>query len=74
MTAIEQKVIKVEEDGTPIIEAFILSNSTPSTFPKDGTDIIGMESYQKLAPFSIVYVVDEKSLYVANEDVDFIKQ
>lgn len=74
MTAVEQRVIQVNSDGTEVIEAFIIANETPSSFPKTGETINKMNARQFLAPFSIIYVPSTKKVYVADEDVNFWEQ
>lgn len=56
------------------IIADILSTNTPSTFPKDGVEINGLDENCVLAPQSTIYVVNGGDLYMADEDVNFVLQ
>lgn len=77
MKAVEVKTIGIREsDGKRIVEAFIVSDDTPSPLPIDGTNVDGLTSEHIFAPLSILYIVGDadKKVYIANESGIFIPQ
>ena len=75
MTAVS--VVKMgERDGKDVVQAVILSNTTPQTLPTDGTNVKGMNANQVFAPFSFLYVTGEaeNKVYIANENGVFDPQ
>ena len=63
-------------DGKEIVEATILSDTTPDPLPTNGANVTGMTANQVFAPFSMLYVVAdvENKVYVTNESGTFVPQ
>lgn len=56
------------------IRAFIVSDDTPNPLPTDGTNVDGMVASEVFAPFSIIYVVGNGTVYIADESGEFVEQ
>lgn len=69
MKCIQKRVVGVTSDTTPkdITEAFILADTVPSPLPTTGADVGGMTANEVFAPFSMIYVISNGAVYVANE-------
>ena len=55
----------------------LASDSVPTTLPKDGGDVDGMNERQKFAPLSMLFVIDavaETKVYLADESGVFVAQ
>ena len=75
MIAIEKEIIGADpETGKPIIRAFIVSSETPAELPTDGSTVDNLADDEKLGVFSILYVVADSSVYIANEAGEFVLQ
>ena len=76
MTCISRKVISGNPDGSETVRAFIVSNDTPTTLPTTGAGITGLNSTDKFAPMSILFVVGtaDTKTYITNEDGEFVGQ
>lgn len=75
MIAIEKEIIGADpETGKPIIRAFIVSSETPAELPTDGSTVDNLADDEKLGVFSILYVVADSSVYIANEEGEFVLQ
>lgn len=61
-------------NGKRVIRGTVISNTTPSPLPTNGANVIGMSENEIFAPFSILYVVGNGDVYIANEDGEFVKQ
>lgn len=68
-----------DEDGRRVTDCELIASTTPETLPTNGVGIKGFRStidFEKLrfAGGSILYVVDNGDIYMANEDGEFILQ
>lgn len=63
-------------EGKEVIEAFIVSDSTPAALPTTGENVEGMNANQVFAPFSVLYVLADvtEKVYIANESGVFVAQ
>lgn len=62
------------KDNKRHVVASILSSGIPGIFPTDGTNITGLASDDILDPGSTIYVVNNGSLYMMNEEGQFKAQ
>ena len=62
--------------GKEMVQAVLLSNTSPQTLPTTGADIEGMNENQVFAPFSLLYVTAnvENKVFIANENGIFDPQ
>lgn len=76
MVAVSVEKLGVRANGTEIVQAVILSDTTPSPLPTNGANVRGMSANQVFAPFSLLYVVGEadNKVYIANESGVFVPQ
>lgn len=61
-------------NGKRVIRGTVLSNTTPNPLPTNGANVVGMDANDIFAPFSILYVVGNGDVYIANESGTFVKQ
>ena len=52
----------------------LLSSNTPSTFPETGEGIKGLGSEYVLLPGSTIWVTDGATLYMADEEMNWVEQ
>lgn len=76
MKAVNVVPVGYRADGKEIVQAVILSNTTPEALPVIGDGIDGMNANQCFAPFSMLYVTADVTtkVYIANESGTFIPQ
>lgn len=76
MTAIKTKAVGFRRDGKQLIQAFILSDTTPATLPTTGEYVTGMNTNDVFAPGSVLYVLADVTIktYIANESGVFVGQ
>lgn len=76
MKAVQLKPVENRADGKQVVQALIVSNTTPATLPTTGATVDGMSAKQVFAPMSVLYVVAdvEPKVYIANEAGAFIAQ
>lgn len=75
MYAVNVKVLQ-ETDEKRIVQAFIVSDTTPAELPTTGENVTGLLPTDVFAPFSIIYVTADVSdkVFIANESGVFIAQ
>lgn len=76
MKAVSVEHVGATSDGKQIVQAIILSDTTPAPLPTTGENVDGMNADQVFAPFSLLYVVGdvENKVYVADESGNFVAQ
>lgn len=76
MTAIKTKAVGFRQDGKQLIQAFILSDTTPTALPTTGESVTGMNANDVFAPGSVIYVLANATIktYIANESGIFVGQ
>ena len=76
MTAIKTKAVGFRQDGKQLIQAFILSDTTPTVLPTTGESVTGMNANDVFAPGSVIYVLANATIktYIANESGIFVGQ
>ena len=76
MTAIKTKAVGFSQDGKQLIQAFILSDTTPTALPTTGESVTGMNANDVFAPGSVIYVLANATIktYIANESGIFVGQ
>lgn len=76
MIATSVKTVHITAEGKTEVQAFIVSDTTPSPLPTTGEGIVGMNANMVFAPFSIIYVIDNVApkMYITNEAGVFIAQ
>lgn len=62
--------------GVPKVNvvASLMSSDVPLTFPSTGDGIEGLDANYNILPGSTVYVVNNATVYMANEDMTWKKQ
>ncbi len=75
MYAVNVKVLQ-EIDEKRIVQAFIVSDTTPAELPTTGENVTGLLPTDVFAPLSIIYITGDVNdkVYVANESGTFIAQ
>lgn len=68
------QINKVDDNGEIKISADLVSSTTPETFPLTGEGITNLNAFHKLEPGTTIYVVDSASLYMMNEEYEYILQ
>lgn len=61
-------------DGKTIVDATIVSNTTPNPLPTTGEGIDGLRADCVFAPLSVLFVVNGGDTYLADENGHFVKQ
>jgi hypothetical protein len=61
-------------NGFRYVVADIYADTTPSTFPTDGSTIDGLGETDKLAIGTTIYVISTGTLYMAKSDGTFVEQ
>lgn len=76
MRAILAKPINIDANGHQVVDAFIVSDTTPLPLPMTGANVDGMSANDVFAPFSILYIVNDADtkLFIADESGAFIAQ
>ncbi len=62
--------------GKDMVQAVLVSDTTPSPLPTDGTNVVGMNENQVFAPMSLLYVTGEAEhkIFVTGENGTFVPQ
>ncbi len=75
MTAVSVEPVGYR-NGKEMVQAVILSNTTPGTLPTNGANVAGMNASQIFAPFSLLFITGEaeSKVYITNESGVFVPQ
>ena len=68
------QINRADDNGEIKISAELISSTTPDEFPTTGEGITNLNSMYKLEPGTTVYVVDSTSLYMMNEEYEYVLQ
>lgn len=68
------QINKVDDNGKIKVSADLVSSHTPDEFPLTGEGITNLNGNFKLEPGTTIYVVDSASLYMMNEEYEYVLQ
>ena len=76
MKAVSVKPVGVDGNGRQVVDAFLVSDTTPNPLPTTGAGIVGLGENYVFAPFSMLYVVGAVTtkIYIADETGQFVAQ
>ena len=74
MVAVNISPYKTDANGNEIVSCTIVADTVPDTLPTTGAGIENLDSHNKFAPMSILYVVGTGAVYVADESGEFVAQ
>ena len=76
MRAVSVESRGTRADGMEIVQAMLVSDTTPDTLPTTGADVVGMNEHQIFAPLSMLYIIadTDPKIYITNESGVFTPQ
>ena len=76
MKAVSVSPVKFNPDGTRVVDAFIVADTTPYPLPVNGENVDGMSEKDTFAPFSVLYIVGNASnkVFIADEKGQCVAQ